>query len=91
MQRRERRHKLQIYYDILSAIDQEAIFEDGAKPTRVQYISKVSYDRLVHYLKELEVKKMIEKGDSISLTEKGRKFLKDYEELKNLTERMGLQ
>lgn len=90
MQRRERRHKLRIYYDILCAIQQEGTYEGGAKPTRVQFLCNVSYDRLSHYLNELESQKMINMSDTLSLTEVGLKFLKDYAELRNLTERMGL-
>lgn len=90
MQRRERRHKLQIYYDILRAIQEEATYEGGAKPTRVQFLSNISYDRLSYYLDELESKKMIRRADTLLITEIGLKFLRDYEEIRNLTERMGL-
>lgn len=91
LQRRERRHKLQIYYDILSAIQEEAMNEGGAKPTKIQHLSNMSYDKLMRYLDELEAKKMINKADTLSLTEHAREFLKEYEKIKDLIERMGLE
>jgi len=91
LQRRERRHKLQIYHDILSAIREEAMNEGGAKPTRIQHLSNMSYDKLSRYLDELEAKKMINKADTLSLTEHGHEFLKEYEKIKDLIERMGLE
>lgn len=91
LQRRERRHKLQIYHDILSAIQEEAMNEDGAKPTRIQHVSNMSYDKLMRYLDELEAKKMINKAGTLSLTDQGREFLKQYEKIKDLIERMGLE
>ena len=91
MQRRERRHKLQIYHDILSAIQEESMNEGGAKPTRIQHLSNMSYDKLSRYLDELEAKKMINKADTLSLTEHAREFLKEYEKIKDLIERMGLE
>lgn len=91
MRRRERRHKLQIYYDILYAIQQEAMNEGGVKPTRIQHLSNMSYDKLANYLDELEVKQMIKKTDVISLTDRGNEFLRDYEKIKELIERMGLE
>lgn len=91
LQRRERRHKLQIYHDILSAIQEEAMNEGGAKPTRIQHVSNMSYDKLMRYLDELEAKKMINKAGTLSLTDQGREFLKQYEKIKDLIERMGLE
>jgi len=91
LQRRERRHKLQIYHDILSAIQEEAMNEGGAKPTRIQHLSNMSYDKLSRYLDELEAKKMINKADILSITDQGRAFLREYQRLKDLIERMGLE
>ena len=91
LQRRERRHKLQIYFDILAAIREESMNEAGAKPTRIQHLSNMSYDKLSRYLDELENKKMISRADILSLTEKGHEFLRDYDKIKDLIERMGLE
>lgn len=91
MQRRERRHKLEIYYDILHAVQQESLSDGGAKPTRVQYLSNMSYDKLIRYMQELESKKMITKANTILLTEKGIAFLNEYVLMKDFIERMGLE
>ena len=91
LQRKERRHKLQIYYDILLAIQEEATAEKGARPTRIQHLSNMSYDKMMRYLNELETKKMINKADTLSLTDQGREFLRDYGKIKDLIERMGLE
>lgn len=91
LQRKERRHKLQIYYDIVYAIQQEAMNEGGARPTRIQHLSNMSYDKLMRYLDELEGKGMLTKGSSLSLTDKAQEFLRDYAKIKDLIERMGLE
>lgn len=91
LQRKERRHKLQIYYDVMYAIQQEAMNEGGAKPTRIQHLSNMSYDKLMRYLDELESKGMINKSSTLTLTDKGNEFLKDYYKVKDLIERMGLE
>ena len=50
---------MEIYNDdILSAINLE-LTNGEAKPTRVQTLSNLAYDKLVRYLNELEGKKMI--------------------------------
>ena len=49
---------MEIYNDILSAIKVE-LTNGEAKPTRVQALSNLAYDKLVRYLDELESKKMI--------------------------------
>ncbi len=91
LQRRERRHKLQIYLDILSAIQEEATYETGAKPTRIQHLSNMAYDKLQLYLDELEAKNMIYRKDKLSLTEQGREVLIESQRVKALIERLGLQ
>lgn len=91
LQRKERRHKLQIYFDIMYAIQQEAMNEGGAKPTRIQHLSNMSYDKLSRYLDELQAKEMITRTETLSLTEKGHQFLRDYDKIKELIERMGLE
>jgi predicted transcriptional regulator len=51
-------NKMEIYNDILSAINLE-LTNGEAKPTIVQTLSNLAYDKLVRYLNELEGKKMI--------------------------------
>ena len=75
-----KRNKIEIYNDILSAINLE-LTNGEAKPTRVQTLSNLAYDKLVRYLNELEGKKMIMR-DPLQITEKGRDFLQDYDRIK---------
>jgi predicted transcriptional regulator len=80
---KQKRNKTQIYNDILSAINLELINGEGAKPTRVQTLSNLSYDKLVRYLDELEMKEMILQNPLLRITEKGRNFLQDYDRARN--------
>jgi predicted transcriptional regulator len=80
---------MEIYNDILSAINLELTY-GGAKPTRVQSLSNLAYDKLVRYLNELEGKKMIIQ-DPLQITEKGRDFLQDYDRIKGFVLDMGVK
>ncbi|WP_158385347.1 winged helix-turn-helix domain-containing protein [Candidatus Nitrososphaera evergladensis] len=84
-----KRNKMEIYNDILSAIAQE-LTNGEAKPTRVQTLSNLAYDKLARYLDELESKKMIIQ-DPLGITEKGRDFLQDYDRIKDFVIAMGVK
>jgi len=87
--RKERRPKLDIYFAILNAIQQEET-DDGAKPTVIQYKSGMSYDKVVRHLNVLQEKKLIIKKEYYHLTEKGHKFLAEYSLVKDFVDRMDL-
>jgi predicted transcriptional regulator len=87
--RKQKRNKMEIYNDILCAINLE-LTNGGAKPTRVQSLSNLAYDKLVRYLNELEVKKMIMQ-DPLQITEKGRDFLQDYDRIKGFLIDLGIK
>ena len=64
-----------------------------ARPTRIQHYSRLSYDKMMNHFIELEEKRMISRSSSgglVSITSKGRKFIKQYDELINLIETAGL-
>ena len=82
---RKPRNKIQIYYDILSAINLESTNGVGPKPTRVQTRSNLSYDKLVMYLNELQSKEMILQKP-LRITDKGRDFLQEYDRGQNESE-----
>lgn len=90
LQRRERRNRLEIYFDILNSIMGESKGAEIVRPTRIQFLSNLSYDSLTRYLNELKEKKLIRNSAEIILTEKGEQFLKDYEKIRRFTEQMGL-
>ena len=90
--KQEKRHKLQLYYAILCAIEEDVTVNRIARPTRVQHYSRLSYDKMMNHLIELEQKEMIYRTSDglVSITSKGRKFIRQYEELINLVESVGL-
>lgn len=89
MQKRSRRNRVDIYYEILSIIQEETNNSGGAKPTRIHHLCNLSYDKLVRYLDELESKKLIVRTDVVLLTEKGREFMNQYCKMRNLREKIG--
>ena len=80
---------MEIYHDILTAIEHEGL-NGEVKPTRVQHLSNMSYDKVTRYLDELYNKKMIEKSP-LSLTDKGKKFFQDYSKIKDFIKEMELE
>ena len=90
--KQEKRHKLQLFYAILSAIEEDVTVNRIARPTRVQHYSRLSYDKMMNHLIELEQKEMIYRTSDglVSITSKGRRFIRQYDELINLIESAGL-
>ncbi len=90
--RQEKRHKLQLFYDIICAVEDNMIDSESARPTHVQHYSRLSYDKMLNYIDELEKKGMIFRwsGGLISVTNKGREFTQQYSQLINLIESAGL-
>jgi predicted transcriptional regulator len=80
---------MEIYSDILSAIKVE-LTNGEAKPTRVQTLSNLAYDKLARYLTELENKSMIVQNP-LRITEKGHDFLQDYDRIKDFVTVMGVK
>ncbi len=80
---------MEICNDILSAIKLELTNGD-AKPTRVQTLSNLAYDKLAKYLNELESKKMIVQNP-LGITERGYDFLQDYDRIRDFVTAMGLK
>lgn len=80
---------MEIYNDILSAIKVE-LTNGEAKPTRVQSLSNLAYDKLARYLDELQGKKMIAQNP-LGITDKGHDFLQDYDRIKDFVNAMGVK
>jgi predicted transcriptional regulator len=80
---------MEIYNDILSAIKVE-LTNGEAKPTRVQSLSNLAYDKLIRYLGELESKEMIVQNP-LSITEKGYDFLQDYDRIRDFITVMNIK
>jgi predicted transcriptional regulator len=84
-----KRSKLEIYNDILSAIQLE-LQSGQAKPTRVQSRSNLAYDKLARYFEELKYKEMITQ-DPLRITDKGHDFLQDYDRIRSFVLEMGVK
>lgn len=89
MQRKEKRAKLEIYFDLLDTIRNEAM-NGEVKPTRLQYGSNMSYDKLTRCLDDLKTKNMIN-DRPLSVTEKGKQFIEDYRNIKDTIKKLGLE
>lgn len=89
--KQEKRHKLQLFFEILCAIEEDTIHNDVAKPTHVQHFTRLSYDKMMNHFEELEQKGMIHRVSGlIAITAKGKKFIEQYDQLMNLIESAGL-
>lgn len=80
---------MEIYNDILSAIKSE-LTSGEAKPTRVQTLSNLAYDKLVRYLSELEGKQMVALNP-LRITDRGHDFLQDYDRIRDFVSAMGVK
>ena len=80
---------MEIYNDILSAIKLE-LTNGEVRPTRIQSLSNLAYDKLVRYLNELEGKQMIAQAP-LRITEKGHDFLQDYDRIRDFVTAMGVK
>lgn len=87
--RRERRAKLEIFYDILTSIQKEG-HSGEVKPTRVQQRCSMSFDKFSKYLEALRNEGLIHTSP-ITITEKGKKLLQDYDKIKDFLNKMKLE
>ena len=85
---KERRSKIQIFFDIVTAVIDDAQNNESVSPTRIQTKCNTSYDKLTKYLEEMEKRGMVEREKSIAITEKGMEFHKDYSRINELMNEM---
>ena len=81
---KNKRSKLQIYFDVLSAILVEKQDNAEISKTRLQHKSNTSYDKLLKYLDEMSEKGLIKLENKIDTTELGIKFHQDYSAVNDL-------
>jgi predicted transcriptional regulator len=78
---RGNRSRIEIIKDILQVA--ETAGESGSKKTHIMYGANLSYKLLTKYLKEVLSAELICRGESCYIiTEKGKEFLKSYENYK---------
>ena len=89
--RQEKRHKLQLFYEILCAVEEDAMYNEVARSTHVQHSTRLSYDKMMNHLGELEEKGMVHRVSGlVAITAKGKKFIEQYDDLTRLIESAGL-
>ena len=81
---KDKRSKLQIYYEIAQAVIIEMQDNGTTSNTRIQSKCNTSYDKLLRYIDEMEQKGIIKKGKPIVLTEKGAQFCQNYAKINEL-------
>jgi len=81
---KNKRSKLQIYFDVLSAILVEKQDNTEISKTRLQHKSNTSYDKLLKYLDEMSEKGLIKLENNIDTTDMGLKFHQDYSAVNDL-------
>ena len=81
---KDKRSKLQIYFDVISAILIEKQDNEEISKTRLQHKSNTSYDKLLKYLGEMNQKGLIKMENEIDTTELGTKFHQDYSSVNDL-------
>jgi predicted transcriptional regulator len=89
MKKIQRRDKLKIYGDLLSALSSESD-DEKIVLTQVQVRIKVPFDRLKTYITDLVDLGLVQDENSLKLTEKGIRYLKEYETVLDFMKRMGL-
>ena len=81
---KERRSKIQIFFDIVTAVIDDTQNNESVSPTRIQIKCNTSYDKLTKYLEEMAKRGIIENEKSVTVTEKGMQFHKDYSRINEL-------
>jgi predicted transcriptional regulator len=89
MKKIPRRDRMKIYGDLLSILYSESK-EEKIVLTRIQIQINVPFDRLKIYISELAGLGLISDETSLKVTEKGRQYLAEYENVLDFMKRMGI-
>ena len=84
------RYRPKIFYDILCSIMNQEKSSGVARITRVQNEVNLPSDRFRAHLEDMKALGLIEYGDSLACTDKGRSFLYEYEKVDEVLKRFGL-
>ncbi|MCD6398910.1 MAG: winged helix-turn-helix transcriptional regulator [Candidatus Aenigmarchaeota archaeon] len=89
---KSRRDRIDVIYDILSAIEKEG---GQIKPTRLMYKSNLSHKLLKSHMQDLIERGVIEettikKKNYIVITESGKKFISELRKMRRFLESFGL-
>ena len=84
-----RRERSKIFFDILGSITK--LEEEGdAKITRVQNDVNLPSDRLRIHLREMDSLGLVEYGETLASTKKGRAFFLEYKKVAEILREFGL-
>lgn len=89
MSKISRRDRLKIYSDLLTVLHEEAKNEKIVL-SWVQVRTNLPFDRLKKHIHELTKLGLIVDEVSLKLTEKGKQYLKEYENVLEFIKRMGI-
>jgi predicted transcriptional regulator len=89
LKKARRRERARIYYDILCSIKKQE-FNGKAKITKVQNDVNLPSDRLRLHLVEMRRLGLVVYGETLASTEKGRRFLSEYEKVVEVLREFGL-
>jgi predicted transcriptional regulator len=89
MKKIPRRDRMKIYGDLLSILYADSK-EEKIVLTRVQVQINVPFDRLKNYISELASLGLISDETSLKVTEKGKQYLSEYENVLDFMKRMGI-
>jgi predicted transcriptional regulator len=84
------RERTRIYYDILRSILREERSSDVVRITRVQNRVNVPSDRFRRHLREMETIGLLNYGNTLTITSKGRAFVSEYRRFSDVMKRFGL-
>lgn len=84
------RYRPKIFYDILCSIMKQEESAGVAKITRVQNEVNLPSDRFRVHLEDMKALGLVEYGDSLACTVKGRSFVSEYEKVAEVLKRFGL-
>jgi predicted transcriptional regulator len=85
-----RRERSKIYYDILCSIIEQEL-ETRAKITRVQNDVNLPSDRLRTHLREMSSLGLVNYGEALASTDKGRVFVDEFKKVVEILRQFGLQ
>ncbi|MGI9566652.1 MAG: winged helix-turn-helix domain-containing protein [Nitrosopumilus sp.] len=80
----DRRGRLEIYHDILSAIREDSQNNEKISPTRVQFKSNLSYGKLKEFVSSMVEKKILKDEMTMKITDSGTKFYDEYAEIREM-------
>ena len=84
------RYRPKIFYDILCSIVKQEESAGVARITRVQNEVNLPSDRFRAHLDDMETLGLIKHDEGLTITEKGRDFVSEYEKVAEVLRRFGL-